>query len=107
MTANTGTTSIRVRTDTRDRLNKLLTADYQGKTVDQLLDLLMDQEWKRRAIEEWDRFREEDPAGWRAYLNDAEQMDRVTANDGLEDEEPYLTGEEDWSADRGPGKASA
>ncbi len=75
------TTTIRVTTATRDRLTRLITEQHPGKTVDEVLGLLLDENWRARAIADADRFREEDPQGWQEYLRDADHMDRGWSRD--------------------------
>lgn len=100
MTATTtpGTTTVRVTIDTRNRLNDLLATDYKGMTIDQLVQHLLDEEWKRACLADWDRFRTEDPQGWQEYLREA---DAGTAEWGRylnETEGPYRSDDPDFIA---------
>lgn len=82
MTATPTSTSIRVSTSNRDRLNDL--AADRSANVDDTIRYLLDEDWKRRCIADSDRLREQDPAGWREYMSDAEAWN-VTLADGLAD----------------------
>jgi predicted DNA-binding protein len=82
MTAGTATTTIRVNIETRDRLNDLLAADFKGKSVDQLIQYLIEQDWRRKALEDWQRLHA-DPEAWRWYLYEADDLDQgLPANVG-------------------------
>lgn len=71
-------TTIRVSTETRDRLNEL--AAELGKNVQDSVAYLLDQDWKSQCIADWDRFREEDPDGYRQHLADTEIWDDTLAD---------------------------
>lgn len=88
------TTTIRVSTDNRDRLNELTT--QRGGNVDLTIAYLLDENWKARCIADWDRFREEDPQGWREYVAEADKLGSL--RDGLENEPPYESDDPEWLA---------
>lgn len=86
-----GTTTIRLRIETRDRLNRLL-ADtrFKGRNVDTLIDYLLDEEWKAECIRQADAWRENHPEEFEAYIRAA---DAGTAEWGRfldETEGPYF-----------------
>lgn len=76
------TTTIRVSTATRDRLNALATAGL-GATAGDVVEALLDQHWQNRCIEQADRRREEDPDQWRRDMFQARQLERLLNPDGL------------------------
>jgi hypothetical protein len=89
----TTTTSIRVTLENRDQLNDL--AREMGIAVPKVVDYLITEDLKRKIIADWDRFREEDPEGWREYLDEAAVWD-VTLKDGLETEPPFRSNDQFW-----------
>lgn len=92
MATNSGMTSIRVKTETRDRLSSLL-ASSGGKSLDDMLQRLMDDDFKRKAIEDFDQFREQDPEGWRQYCDDADEGVGEWGRQLRETEGPYVFGD--------------
>jgi predicted transcriptional regulator len=103
------TTSIRVSSETRDRLGELA-SEHGFTNVDRTIAFLLNEQWKAKCIEESDRFREQDPDGWREELEEATAWD-VTLADGLEDEPPFQSDDPYWLAAGGaaltPGKDAA
>jgi hypothetical protein len=73
------TTMLRVSDDTKGRIQKIAVEDFRGASVEETLRRLLDVYWESKAIAAMDRFREENPEGWRQYLADADAMDRSSA----------------------------
>ncbi len=71
-----GTTTIRVSVETRDRLNELIRRDLPGKTVDDAIGYLLDEDWKRGCIADLDRLRETDPDSYADYIRESDRLDR-------------------------------
>lgn len=71
------TTMMRVSKQTRDLITAIAQQDYGGISVDEALQWLAREHWQRRAIEAMDRYREENPQGWRDYLDEAGEFERL------------------------------
>jgi hypothetical protein len=95
-------TTVKIQTATRDRLNRLAAEHYDGTSMDKLLNELMDMHWRTTAIEQADRWRDEHPEQWRAYLADADTMDRQWSPNIHETEGPYRSDDPEWTAAGGP-----
>lgn len=91
------TTTIRVSTGTRDRLNGLISSRYPGKTVDDVINTLLDDDWRIRALADADAWRRANPEQWRAELA---ELDRWGGTDVSIDatEGPYFASEADYRA---------
>ena len=72
-------TTIRVEPETHESILRLARDDYGGVTADEALRLLVIEHRQRRAIEAWDRFREERPDEWQQYVAESDEMDRSAA----------------------------
>lgn len=59
------TTTIRVSTATRDRLNALAVELGKQMTTDDVVDTLLDHYWQIKCVEQADQRREEQPDHWR------------------------------------------
>jgi hypothetical protein len=77
---STSTTSIRVATETRDRLNSLV-EELDQKSVEALLNYLMDEHWKARCILQADLWRDNNPTEWREELREAGWQDQYWSTD--------------------------
>lgn len=77
------TTTIRVTVDDRDRLNEL--AAERGVSASRVIGQLIEDDLKRKILDDWDDFRERDPSGYQEELRQAKAWD-VTLADGLTDE---------------------
>ncbi len=76
-----GTTTIRVRLETRDQLNDLIAEDFPGKTVDDVIGRLIAEHWKAGSLADVERYRRDNPAGFANYLRDSGLMDTASAAD--------------------------
>ena len=82
MTVTKETTTIRVSTDTRARVNDLadgteFDGEFQGRSTDEIVSYLLDYHYKTRAIEAAERYRREHPEEWRNYLIESEAAART------------------------------
>lgn len=68
---------IRVSKRTRDVIGVIAAEDYGGVTLDEALQRLAREHWQQRAIAAMDRYRDEDPARWREYLDEAADLERL------------------------------
>lgn len=105
MTATKESTTIRVSTETRERINDLadgteFEGEFLGRSTDEIVRHLLDFHWKTRAIEAMDRYRREHPDEWRAYLEQAERWTQTELADVDLDatEGPYFASREDYQA---------
>lgn len=91
------TTTIRVNSETRDRLNELAASDLNGATIEQALTFLLDEHWKAKCIAQADRWREEHPDQWRAELEELALWESTDINlDEIEG--PYKSDDPDFIA---------
>lgn len=68
-------TTIRVKTETRDRLLALAAQHLGGGSHDDAIQFLLDLHWQLTCIEQADQLREQQPHAWRQNLRDNEVMD--------------------------------
>ncbi|HET9518094.1 MAG TPA: hypothetical protein VFO77_10240 [Actinoplanes sp.] len=68
-------TTIRVDSDTRDRLQAVAAKDFGGISTDAAIQRLLDQHWKAQAIKAMDDYRREHPEEWDAEVDESERMD--------------------------------
>ncbi|WP_188316630.1 hypothetical protein [Solihabitans fulvus] len=68
---------LRVSERTRDRVLEVAAEDFSGATAEETLNRLLDEHWEAKAIAAMDLFRSTDPAGWSAYLAEADGWDRA------------------------------
>lgn len=73
------TTTIRVNVDDRDRLNEL--AAERGVSASKVIGQLIEDDMKRRIVEDWDRFREQDPKGYQNELRESEVWGAALADE--------------------------
>ncbi|HWV22989.1 MAG TPA: ribbon-helix-helix protein, CopG family [Thermomicrobiales bacterium] len=89
------TTSVRIDRELHDRLRKI--ADSEHRSMGQVLDDAVRQYERERFWQgvqsDFARLRA-NPDAWRSYQDEISSWD-ATAGDGLEDEEPYYTPEEE------------
>jgi hypothetical protein len=80
-------TTLRVDAETRDMVSRVAREDYGGLSHDATLRRLLEEHFQRRCIEQMDAFRYDDPAGYAAYLADADAMAGADApiSDGWDD----------------------
>lgn len=94
----TDTTTLRVKTTTRDRLLAIASADFKGVSADDAIQKLLDEHWKLGCIEDWDRLRAENPDAWDQQLADNRAWDRLSPS---LDNEPYQSDSPEWLATGG------
>ncbi len=68
---------IRVSKRTRDVIGAIAAEDYGGVTLDEALQRLAREHWQQRAIMAMDQYREQDPARWADYLDEARDIERL------------------------------
>lgn len=79
---------LRVTNETRERVLRISRDDFGGVSADETIRRLIDEHWQAAAVAAVRRYRDSDPAGWSAYLAEAEEASDVDA--AVSDE---------WSAD--------
>lgn len=73
------TSMLRVSHETRDTIMAIAERDYGGVTADEALRRLAREHWQRQVLAAVDSYREQDPAGWSNYLNEAVDLDAGSA----------------------------
>jgi hypothetical protein len=68
------TRMLRVSADTHERLLSLVRAEYPGRTVNDVLGVLLDEHWERQAILAVDSTSDAEWEGWRAEMRDLDRL---------------------------------
>lgn len=68
-------TTIRVSTETRDRLNGVAAVDFAGVSSEEAIQKLLDEHWMVKCIAAADRYRAEDPEGFAADLAESDEWE--------------------------------
>jgi hypothetical protein len=81
---------LRVSDETRQRVMRIGRDEFGGASADETVRRLIDEHWRAAAVAAVHRYREADPQGWAAYLDEADEL--AAADAPVTDE---------WADDRG------
>lgn len=70
---------LRVSDETRERILRIGREEFDGASADETVRRLIDEHWRATALAAVRRYRETDPDGWSAYLDEAESTARADA----------------------------
>jgi hypothetical protein len=73
------TAMLRVSGETKDAVLRVAQEDFGGASADETVQKLLGEHFQAKTIAAVERYRDEDPEGWREYLGEAERMEAAQA----------------------------
>ena len=80
MLVDMGMTTIKIETRLRDRIALVAREHYEGATLAETLNRLVDEHLEQRVMEQYAKL-QEDPEAWADYLSETGEWERAAAAD--------------------------